>query len=145
MASEDKFPGKILSPVQGPQKVKENPMRTHVNALGQVPKAQMQQSDIDNAMLEEAQASGTINTEAETMGELVGKHALAVNNGDEYLETSAKNYKALEPKGNAPRKYFCWKGVKLTTFGSIAEIEAEESKTVHDRMHPGTVAKVISG
>lgn len=144
MASEDKFPGKVLSPAQGPQKTKNDPVKAHVNALGQVPKMQMQQSDIDQAMLEEAQASTTINTESETMGELVGKHALAVNNGDEYVETSMKNYKALEPKGN-PRPYFCWKGVKLTTFGKIDQIEVDESKTVHDRMHPDSKTTVISG
>ena len=144
MASEDKFPGKVMSPAQGPQKIKNDPAKTHVNALGQIPKTQMQQSDIDQAMLEEAQASTTINTEAETMGELVGKHALAVNNGDEYVETSQKNYNALQPKGN-PSSYFCWKGVKLTTFGSIDKIERDESMTVHDRMHPGTKTTVISG
>ena len=142
---EDKFPGKILSPAQGPQKEEKRKASTHVNALGQVPRAQMQQSDIDQAILEESQESKTINTEDETMGELVGKHALAVNNGDEYVETSTKNYRALQPKGNNNGPYFCWKGVKLTTFGQIDKIEAMESQTAHDRMHPDVKTVVISG
>lgn len=128
----------VVSPAQGPT-------LTHEQKIIKRGRPPGQHVTMDNALLEATQATETINTEQETLGELVGKHAIAQANGDEWIETSQKNYDALVPKNNGKAKYFCYKGVKLTTFGKIPEIENDESKTAHDRMHPDAQTTVISG
>ena len=130
----------VLSPAPGPQQTHEQ--KVEIRKRG---RPAGQHATMDNALIEATQATDTINTEQETLGELVGKHAIAQANGDEWLETSQKNYDALVPRNNGSAKYFCYKGVKLTVFGKIPQIENDESKTAHDRMHPGAQTTVISG
>lgn len=143
--TEDKFPGKILSPAQGPQKMKAKPATVHPNALGQMMRPPIA-ATVDSALLEEARSNGTIDTDNETLGEFVGKHAVAQANGNEWVETSEKNMAALlDRKQWQSQGYFCYKGVKVCAFGKIEQIEAAESKTAHDRMHPGAQPTVLSG
>lgn len=144
----EKTPAKIVSPAQGPAKPKETRVNVHPNARGQMP-SQVQtvhSGVVDSALLQESQASATINTEDETLGEFVGKHAAAQAQTQEWVETSKKNMNSLmEPKKWEHIGYFCYKGVKVCPFGKTEEIELAQSKTVHDRMHPEAKTTVISG
>ncbi len=138
---------KVLSPAQGPAKIEEKPMQTHpthVNAKGQTKKAEAKA--IDPVLLGTSALSPTAGTEDETISDFVGRHAIAQAAGDMWLETSANILTAIT-RGDGWKKvgYECYKGVKVCPFGDIDKIEERESKTVHDRMHPGTETTVLSG
>lgn len=81
----------------------------------------------------------------ERMSDLIQKVAEAKAAGEMWVETTADNIRLLQPKGLNGAKYFCWQGVKVCEFGKIDEIERDESMTVHDRMHPNSGTKIISG
>ena len=81
----------------------------------------------------------------ERMSDLIQKVAEAKAAGEEWVETSPENIRLLQPKGLNGKKYFCWQGIKICEPGKIDEIEAEESQTAHDRMHPESKTVVLSG
>ena len=111
-----------------------------------MPKSESKASHVDANLIEASEPEGTTGTEAETLGEFVGKHAEAQANNQEWIETSHKNMcKLMTLSKWEAQGYFCYKGVKVTTFGNIEKIEANEAKTAHDRMHPGPQPTVISG
>lgn len=91
------------------------------------------------------EASDPIDNTKERMSDFIEKHSIALANGDEWCETTPEIIKLLQPRGMGGAKYFCYKGVKVCEYGKIDEIEAQESKTVHDRMHPDSKTVVISG
>lgn len=94
-----------------------------------------------------------INTDdtKERMSEFIEKQAIAVANGDEWVETSPEIMKLLQPRGLGKDRfgkeldYFCWKGTKVCAYDQSEKIEEREAKTIHDRMHPDAGTKVISG
>lgn len=43
------------------------------------------------------------------------------------------------------KKYFWYQGVRVCLPGTTQEIDYEESKTLHDRMHPDSKTIIISG
>lgn len=81
----------------------------------------------------------------ERMSDFIEKHARALAAGEMWVETTPEIIKLLQPNGLNGAKYFCYKGVKVCEFGKIDEIEDEESKTIHDRLHPDSKTTVISG
>jgi hypothetical protein len=81
----------------------------------------------------------------ERMSDFIEKHAAAVALGDEWVETTPEIISLLQPRGLNGKKYFCWKGIKVCEHGKSQEISHEESMTVHDRMHPDSQTKVLSG
>ena len=94
----------------------------------------------------------------EKMSELIQRVAEAKARGDLWVETTAENIALLQPHGlgkgrqGKPNRYFCWQGVKICQAGqtprqTVVEIEDEESKTMHDRLHPedSKHVKVLSG
>lgn len=152
MANENKTPGTIISPAQGPSKPEHNPVTVHVNARGQSKKMARTEPAVDKLILD-AESEGyvladspTLNTPKETMGDLAGKLEEAQSQNWEWIETTLANMCKLMPKKAWEKQgYFCHKGVKVCEFGKKEEIEERESKTVHERMHPEEKTVVISG
>lgn len=81
----------------------------------------------------------------ERMSDFIERHAAAEANGDKWVETTPEIIKLLQPRGLAGKKYFSWKNVLVCENGMSKQIEHEESKTMHDRMHPESKTTVISG
>lgn len=79
------------------------------------------------------------------MSDFIEKHSAAQATGQEWVETSADIIKILQPRGMSGKDYFCYKGVKVCVYGMSDKITEEESKTIHDRMHPDSKTVVISG
>ena len=79
------------------------------------------------------------------MSDFIEKHAAAQALGDMWVETTPEIIALLQPRGLGGAKFFCYKGVKVCAHGDMEGIIADEDKTVHDRMHPDTQVKVISG
>jgi hypothetical protein len=96
------------------------------------------------------QAEGHDDTK-EKMSDLIQKVAEAKARGSEWVETTQENIDLLQPNGMGRDRfgraiqYFCWQGVKVCLVGKVDEIERDEAKTVHDRMHPESRTQVISG
>lgn len=90
-------------------------------------------------------ANSTINTPDETFSEFLGKVSAAAGLKKMWVETSLENIMNVVPDGLSGKKYICFKGVKVCEFGKIAEIEIEEAKSPHDRMHPDVATTVVSG
>lgn len=83
----------------------------------------------------------------ERMSDLIQKVAEAKAKGEMWIETSAENIQLLQPHGmgkdrsGRPNRFFCWQGVKICERGAnpgqtVQEIEEDQSKTMHDRLHP---------
>lgn len=81
----------------------------------------------------------------ERMSDLIQKVAEAKAAGVLSVETNDENIKLIMPNGLAGKKYCWWNGVRVCQIGMTAEIDLEESKTVHDRLHPESKTRVISG
>ena len=144
MATDNKTPGKIVSPQQGPAKIESKLVTVH----GSFVKPQMPGTEaaVERTLFESNTDGTTLNTEKETMGELAGKLEEAQSQNQEWVETSVVNMCKLRPKKDwEAQGYFCHKGVKICHFGESEKIEDRESKTPHDRMHPDSQVKVISG
>ena len=93
----------------------------------------------------QGQDTSGANDVKERMSDFIEKHAAAKALGEMWVETTPEIIALLQPRGLGGAKFFCYQGVKVCAFGDKEGILADEEKTVHDRLHPYSQVKVISG
>lgn len=80
----------------------------------------------------------------EPMSVFQGRIAAAKHQKVESIETSQEIIDYLNPNGLNGAKYFIYQGVKVYPEGKTAEIESEEDKPIHERLH-GKGSIIIEG